>query len=198
MFHSSVGRALLVALVSLAATTAASGVLAAPNAKAQPVPTVTLSASRLQVTKGETVKLNWNAKNADRCVASGAWAGRKGLNGSQVTGRLTNKSTFVLQCTRGGAKAVTMLSIDVNGVVNLQWVAPRQYEDGKPLKDLAGYRLYYGEKSGAYTKNIQLGKNVTRHALKLPVGSHYVFALKAIAANGSESAFSSELKRRVN
>ena len=42
-------------------------------------------------------------------------------------------------------------------------VAPSINEDGTPLTDLAGYKIYYGTASGNYTNNVDAG-NVTSYA----------------------------------
>jgi len=47
-------------------------------------------------------------------------------------------------------------------VVTLSWNAPTTSADGTPLTDLAGYKIYYGTSSRAYSTAIDVG-NVTKH-----------------------------------
>ena len=59
--------------------------------------------------------------------------------------------------------------------------------------DLAGYRLYYGEKSRQYDSSISVG-NVTRYEITgLDAGRRYFFAVTAIDLAGNESGFSNEV-----
>lgn len=76
--------------------------------------------------------------------------------------------------------------------VTLAWDAPTQDARGRPLDDLAGYRLYYGQTTPLTPQNatvVSLGL-VTRHRVEnLPAGA-YVFAISAMDVTGNESALS--------
>src|SRR5690606_2021147 len=100
-------------------------------------------------------------------------------------------------CSGAGGNAVTMLSVAVNAPVDLQWDPPTENVDGSPLTDLAGYRIYYGTSSRAYTEVVTASKDVTRHAVKLPSGEYH-FAMTALDADGNESAYSNEVVKTVD
>ncbi len=78
----------------------------------------------------------------------------------------------------------------------LYWSAPEKRQDGSPLGDLAGFKIYYGTSPFNYTHSIDV-KNVTRYTLQnLPPGTWY-FAVTAYDSIGVESAFSNELSKIV-
>ncbi len=53
-------------------------------------------------------------------------------------------------------EVVSVEGIDYGGggfnSLMLSWTAPSTNEDGSPLNDLAGYKLYYGTQTGQYSK----------------------------------------------
>ncbi len=59
--------------------------------------------------------------------------------------------------------------------------------------DLAGYKVYYGNQSGKYTANLDVGNVTTYTVANLPDGNYYYFALTAYNTGGSESGFSQEV-----
>ncbi len=78
----------------------------------------------------------------------------------------------------------------------LYWSAPATRQDGSPLSDLAGFKIYYGTSPFTYTQSIDV-KNVTRYSLQnLPPGTWY-FAVTAYDSLGVESAFSNELSKII-
>jgi hypothetical protein len=78
--------------------------------------------------------------------------------------------------------------------VTLSWVAPEFNEDGSPLTNLAGYRIYYGETSGTYTDSVTiLGKTSSTTVIgNLPNGSTIHFVVTAFNLHGTESVYSLE------
>lgn len=80
-----------------------------------------------------------------------------------------------------------------NSDVTLAWDAPTTNEDGTPLTDLKGYKIYYGHKAGTYTINIDVGNVTTYKVTKLPDGK-YFFAATAYDITGNESAYSNEVQ----
>ncbi|MEZ5559896.1 MAG: fibronectin type III domain-containing protein [Pseudomonadales bacterium] len=82
--------------------------------------------------------------------------------------------------------------------MTLAWQAPTENVDGSPLTDLAGYRVYYGEQSRAYTDTVDVSDNAaTSTSLTLVSGSYY-FAMTALDSVGNESAYSNEVVKVVN
>ncbi|MGQ9591585.1 MAG: choice-of-anchor D domain-containing protein [Planctomycetota bacterium] len=76
--------------------------------------------------------------------------------------------------------------------VTLAWDPPTTNEDGSPLDDLAGFKLYYGTASYTYSIVLDVG-NATEHSLYLAPGRYY-FAATAYDLSGNESDFSLELE----
>jgi len=76
--------------------------------------------------------------------------------------------------------------------VTLSWNAPTINEDGTPMTDLAGYKIYYGLNSGNYTSNINAGNVTTYQVNSLTEGATYYFAVTAYDYSGNESIYSNE------
>jgi len=83
-----------------------------------------------------------------------------------------------------------------SGSVSLSWYAPTRNEDGTPLTDLGGYKIYYGTSSHNYTSHVNVGLLTSCTISNLPDGMYY-FALVAYDRSGNESDYSSELTRYV-
>lgn len=161
-------------------------------------PTAELSADEEVVGSGDDVRLTWSSSNTDTCQASGGWSGVRGTSGSLTVGPVTESTTFTLTCSGAGGSAVAMISVSVLGVVTLSWQAPKKNEDGTALTDLAGYRIYYGEESRAYSDDVEVpSADITAQDVVLPSGSYY-FAMTAMDAEGNESAYSNEVVKIVN
>jgi hypothetical protein len=89
----------LPALVALAASHEIDAVAARrarqPTSKA---PRLSFSADRGEIIAGESVTLSWAASDADRCLASGDWAGPVSGSGFQVISGLTASARYRLTC----------------------------------------------------------------------------------------------------
>jgi hypothetical protein len=62
---------------------------------------------------------------------------------------------------------------------------------------IAGYNIYYGGASGAYTSSADAGANLTAEVDGLTPGLTYYFAVTAYDTNGFESEFSDEITNRL-
>ena len=87
-------------------------------------------------------------------------------------------------------------SIEHSGSIALSWNAPTQNEDGSPLTDLAGYKVYYGTSSNNYTHEIDVGNVTSINLSNLAPGTYY-FRLAAYDQSGNESDPSNEIWRYV-
>lgn len=87
----------------------------------------------------------------------------------------------------GGCGGGTNSTNDTSaGTIKLAWDAPTTNEDGSPLTDLAGYKIYYGIASPD-EHSIDVG-NVTTYTLTgLTPGQTYIIAATAYDASGNES-----------
>lgn len=84
------------------------------------------------------------------------------------------------------------------GSVSLSWTPPTENEDGTPLTDLAGYRLYYGATSGDYTAQVDItDRTATSYIVESLAPGTWYFALTAVNAAGAESAKSNEAMANV-
>lgn len=80
------------------------------------------------------------------------------------------------------------------GTATISWLAPDQNVDGTALIDLSGYRIYYGNLSGQYSRRLEINDASIMTAVinDLSQGTWY-FAATALNSQGLESAFSNEL-----
>ncbi|NOY39852.1 MAG: hypothetical protein GXO95_06445 [Nitrospirae bacterium] len=82
----------------------------------------------------------------------------------------------------------------------LEWDAPSTNEDGTPLTDLAGYKLYYGPSSGNYTGSIDVEDTTSVEIATIidsidipPTSDTVCFAVTAYDTLGNESDYSNEV-----
>lgn len=161
-------------------------------------PSVTFAASDDAVPSGGSTTLTWSSQHADSCAASGGWSGSRPVQGNASVGPLNGATTFTLTCSGAGGSSVAMLSVSVEGVVSLAWQPPAENEDGSPLTDLSGYRIYYGSFSRSYNDTITVNDaGATQWDMPLSSGEYYI-AMTAFDAAGNESAYSNEIVRSVN
>ena len=161
-------------------------------------PTASLSAASTLIDSGTSTTLTWSSSNATGCTASGGWSGAKGTSGSEPVGPLTAAATFTLTCSGSGSNAVAMITVNVNGTMNVSWVAPTENVDGSPLGDLARYKIYYGDQSRNYLGSVDVtDPNATSFDLTLASGDYFV-AMTAWDGDDNESAYSNEVLKTVN
>ena len=83
--------------------------------------------------------------------------------------------------------------------VTLEWDAPTTDAVGRPLEDLAGYRLYYSPESpseAAGAEMVDVGEATHYTVTSLEAGE-YLFAVTALDEDGNESEFSDPLPVEV-
>ncbi|MEW6001773.1 MAG: PKD domain-containing protein [Nitrospirota bacterium] len=85
----------------------------------------------------------------------------------------------------------TLLADDVT----LFWDPPTTNEDGTPLTDLSGYKIYYGTGSGNYSNVVNVGNVTSYTVLNLTGGVTYYFAATAYNIYGNESKYSNEVSK---
>jgi hypothetical protein len=75
------------------------------------------------------------------------------------------------------------------GSVELSWEAPTQNEDGSPLTDLAGYKVYWGTTPGEYPNSITIDNpSVMTYLVDNLAPNTYYFVATAFNTEGAESA----------
>jgi hypothetical protein len=93
---------------------------------------------------------------------------------------------------------VTAATATVGSNATLNWTAPTRNADGSTLKDLAGYRIYYGTKSNALTQTVSINNaGLTTYVLDDLTPATYYFAVRAFNKSGAESASSNLLSQTV-
>ena len=96
--------------------------------------------------------------------------------------RTTTLPSFSIQVVSLGTKSVT-----------LTWQPPTQNDDGTPLRDLAGYKIRYGQAARTYTKEITLNTpGLATYVVDGLVPSTYYFVITAFNSKGVESSHSNE------
>lgn len=83
--------------------------------------------------------------------------------------------------------------------VTLSWLSPRTREDGRPLMNLAGFRIYYGTQSNVYSEVITIDNpGVSSFVIdNLSADRTYFFAATAFDESGNESRFSNEVSKSL-
>lgn len=85
------------------------------------------------------------------------------------------------------------------GTVTLSWVAPTQNSDGSPLRDLAGYKIYYRKSSENYRQEIRIeNPGITTYIVQNLSPGVYYFSATAINSSDLESSFSEEITKTVD
>ena len=110
-----------------------------------------------------------------------------------MVGPLTAPSTYTLTCSNANGNAIAMITVNVNGTMQLSWVPPTENVDGSALTDLAGYKIYYGDQSRSYLGSVDVGDvSATSLNVILATGEYFV-AMTAFDGDGNESTYSNEV-----
>jgi len=125
------------------------------------------------------------------------------LSGTPKSGDVGTYSNILITVTDGAdSVSVGPFSIIVSdtkyGSVTLSWTAPTQNEDGSPLTDLDGYKLYWGKASGDYTDSTTINnESITTYVVEnIPPGT-YEFVATSFNSSGVESRYSSPATKVV-
>jgi hypothetical protein len=118
-------------------------------------------------------------------TTSGSTTSGSNTSGSNTSGSTTSGSTTSGSTTSGSSSTSSSLKS-----VTLEWNANVE-------PDLAGYRVYYGSRSGSYMQpkgnGLDSGRVTSYTIAGLPVGATYYIAITAYDAAGNESGYSSEV-----
>ena len=136
-----------------------------------------------------------------------SWADFNAQNGSVSgtpgTGSEGTYSNITITASDGTATDTLMFSIQVttvaSGSVTLSWTAPTENEDGSPLTNLAGFKLYYGTETGRYTESIDIDNpGINTYVVDNLTPDTYFFTATAYNTDGIESGFSEEVQKAAN
>ncbi len=86
-------------------------------------------------------------------------------------------------------KVTTSSATASSSSASLSWSAPTHNEDGSPLTDLAGYRIYYGTSASDLSNRVEIGNPATTGTViqNLTAGTWF-FAISAYTQAGVESS----------
>lgn len=109
-------------------------------------------------------------------------------------GSLTAIGLLLSGCIDPGPDAASTSTPNAsNGsrAATVSWDAPTTNNNGTPLTDLAGYRIYYGSNPEDLSHTVQIRTvGLQTYVIDdLEAGTWY-FAVRAVAANGTESTLS--------
>ncbi len=125
------------------------------------------------------------------------------LNGTPGDGDVGVYRNVRISVSDGTDTASMEFTITVNAVslgsVELTWAPPTQNEDGSPLLDLAGYRIYWGTSPGTYPNSVKIDNpGLTTYLVDNLAPGTYEFVATSFNSNGKESAFSNPKTETVN
>jgi len=83
--------------------------------------------------------------------------------------------------------------------VRVSWRAPATNDDGTPVSSLTGFRVFYGNVSGQYSQSLLASSpDITSVAIEgLTSSTTWYFVVKALAAGGVESDYSTEVSKAL-
>jgi hypothetical protein len=85
------------------------------------------------------------------------------------------------------------------GSVTLSWTAPTQNEDGSPLTNLRGFRVYYGNSSSNLISMVEIpNAGVTTAVVENLSPATWFFGVKAYNTESVESSLSNIASRQIN
>jgi hypothetical protein len=84
------------------------------------------------------------------------------------------------------------------GSATLRWTPPTLNEDGTPIENLSGYRVYYGTSTSNLNRVLNIaGAGVTSAVIQNLTPATWYFALKAYNAANVESSFSNIASKTI-
>ncbi|MEJ0038468.1 MAG: putative Ig domain-containing protein [Gammaproteobacteria bacterium] len=128
------------------------------------------------------------------------------LSGTPAAGDAGTTSGIVISVSDGKATAsLAAFQIVVNaapaatGSATLSWTPPTTNADGSLLTDLAGFRIYYGNSSGAMNQSMTISDPLTTTGTVSSLGSGtWYFNVKAYTSAGIESSASPTVSKTIN
>lgn len=130
-------------------------------------------------------------------TATGSLAGLPG------EGDVGTYSDILISVDDGQATAqLAAFAIEVqaygSGSATLSWSPPTENADGSALLDLAGYRIYWGQRSSEYTDSLEISNaGITTYVIDNLASGTYYFAMTALNGSGAESDYSAEATRSI-
>jgi hypothetical protein len=128
------------------------------------------------------------------------------LSGTPTSADVRTYSGIVIRVTDGATTVpLPTFSITVTaagtttGSATLRWTPPTLNEDGTPIENLAGYRVYYGTSTGNLNQVVTIASpSVTSAVIQNLAPATWYFALKAYNAANVESSFSNIASKTIH
>ena len=124
------------------------------------------------------------------------------LEGRPDSGDIGTTKPIQISVTDGvNIAALSEFTITVDPVgsasLTITWNAPTENEDGSPLTDLAGYRIYYGPAPGKYGDPVDVQAGVSSYVIEdLSIGTWYL-AMTSVNTGGLESEKTDEISFEI-
>ena len=84
------------------------------------------------------------------------------------------------------------------GSATLSWYPPTQNDDGSPLTDLAGYRVYWGPEPGKWENSVTVpNPGISTYVVDQLAPAQWHFVVTAYTSGGIESAYSSSTSKTI-
>jgi len=125
------------------------------------------------------------------------------ISGTPGDGHIGNYAGIVITVSDGidsatlGPFSILVEAVSL-GSVTISWTPPTQNEDGTPLSDLAGYKIYWGTTPGTYPNSVTINNpGLTTYVIDNLAPGTYEFVSTSFNAAGTESRFSNTAARSV-
>lgn len=121
------------------------------------------------------------------------------LQGTPTSVHLGTSNPIEISVTDGTSVAALQrfsITVEAVGTVSktLEWTPPTQNEDGTPLTNLAGYRIYYGTTSGDYSETIELDSpGLTSYTIQDLAPGTYYLVMTSYTSDNLESRYTPEV-----
>lgn len=166
------------------------------------------------VTSGQAYTFTPTASDPDGQTLTFSISGRPNwANFNTTTGRLSGTpsstqtgiySSITISVSDGissvslPAFSITVAAVPTAGSATLRWTPPTLNEDGTPIENLSGYRVYYGTNASNLSQVLNIASPAITSAVieNLYAGTWY-FALKAYNSANVESSFSNIASKTI-
>ncbi|MCP4253856.1 MAG: fibronectin type III domain-containing protein [Candidatus Scalindua sp.] len=150
--------------------------------------------SPVTVNEGGTVTFSPTASEADEDALTFSYSGW--ITSNSYTTNYTDAGVHTVTVTVSDGTmtdsqdvTVTVINADVS-YVKISWIAPTLNQDGSPLTDFDGYRVYYGTSRGNYVLYSDVGNVTSETISNLVSGETYYIVVSAYDISGNESLYS--------